>query len=679
MQTHTIAAYRPDYLPAHVSNGLVGLRIGQNPLVGNTAMLNGYFGLHEDERVESIDYIPYPLGGDIRLDNLWLSQRPDLLTFREQSYDFSCGELTTKVDFTANGVTAHLEVLTLCSRTMPTLCLQEVRVTVDAPCTLTLRAGIEPAGVPGQCRLRTVPQKGWLIADGALWWESRGGIATAGLAYISACDAAPPVRDAWGYQTGVTTDYTIAAAAGTPYVLRQYASAVPSISHSQPDAQAIRLVRTGVHQSFDELRADNRAAWADIWRGRIRLLGADPKWQQVTDAAYFYLHSSVHFAAPCSAPAFGLGHRRYGGNIMWDAETYMFPTVLLTAPRAARSMLDFRTRTRDAARRNAALYGFDGLMYTSGGRQGEDMVASWAASVFIEQHNTLEVAMAFAQYAQATGDRHFLRESAWPALRGVAEYVVSRVQQTARGYEIRHVTGVDEEIENIHNNAYTNLLAMQVLREASVAAAQLGEEIPAAWGAIVAGMFLPIDPASRALLKHDAYVDGTYRFYNPETLVALFPFDCPLPADVRQATLDYDLARAASYLGNPLMSPFFAVLAARAGRRDFAADLLERGVLDYVVDPFFQFVEYPEWGKRDIAPLATPYLSNLGAYLMSALYGLPGLQLSADDPAAWCTHPVAMPAGWDGIAVDHLTIRGHAARLTARQGDERAHIAMLAE
>lgn len=680
MNTHRITEYSPACLPAYVANGWLGLRIGRCPLFGNIALLNGYFGIHEYERIEGLEPAPYPLGGDLSLDGLALSQRPDLLTFREQTYDFAAGELRTRFDVTANGVTAHVEVLTFCSRSMPALALQEVCVRTEQPCTLTLRAGIDPDGLPGRCVQRLQPNKAWRIADGALRWESRGALTTCGAAYIAEFEGEPsatPVRDFFGNESPLFTDYTVAAQPGHTYIMRQYGCLVPDGLHSQPELQAIRLARIGQQQGFATLREENRAAWAEIWQGRIRLLGAGERWQELTDAAYFYQHTSAHFAMPGSIPAFGLGHRHYFGMIMWDTETYQLPTLLLTAPRTARTVLDFRTRTLEAARRQALLHGYDGVQFANGGRRGEEMVPYWAAAVFAEQHSNLAVALAFAQYAQATGDQRYLAQQAWPVLEGVAAWVVSRVKRTGRGFEIRHITGIDEEIENIHNNAYTNLLAAQVLREAQATAVQLGISPPAAWEEIARGMFLPIDPATQALRKHDRYVDSTATFFNPETLVAFFPYNCQVEDAVRQATLQHDLAHAASYLGNPLMSPFVAVLAARQGDRQFALDLFKRGVEDYTADPFLTYVEYPDWQRRDKAPAAVPYLANAGAYLVSCLYGLTGLQLGPGDPQSWCRYPVAMPTGWDGLEVERIWAHGQPMRLTAHHGAAHAELHAL--
>jgi hypothetical protein len=53
--------------------------------------------------------------------------------------------------------------------------------------------------------------------------------------------------------------------------------------HSEPDRQADRMAFLGTTRGFDTIRNENREAWADIWKGRIRLLGADDHWQGTAD------------------------------------------------------------------------------------------------------------------------------------------------------------------------------------------------------------------------------------------------------------------------------------------------------------------------------------------------------------------------------------------------------------
>jgi len=76
----------------------------------------------------------------------------------------------------------------------------------------------------------------------------------------------------------------------------------------------------------------------------------------------------------------------------------MFPPVLLTAPNAARAMLDYRSRLLPAARDNARLNGLRGVQFPAERqhRRGSHAVLRRAAGGITEQHINLDVAFAFA-------------------------------------------------------------------------------------------------------------------------------------------------------------------------------------------------------------------------------------------------------------------------------------------
>ena len=99
--------------------------------------------------------------------------------------------------------------------------------------------------------------------------------------------------------------------------------------------------------------------------------------------------------------------------------------------------------------------------------------------VFSDQFDALDIAFACIQYAYASADSLFIEREVWPLLAGVCAWIASRVVRTPRGYEIHHVVGVDESIDNIDNNSYTNIAARIVLEESCRIAERLGIEVPA--------------------------------------------------------------------------------------------------------------------------------------------------------------------------------------------------------
>jgi trehalose/maltose hydrolase-like predicted phosphorylase len=434
------------------------------------------------------------------------------------------------------------------------------------------------------------------------------------------------------------------------------------------------MADVGSWHGFDELREANREAWAELWTGRPVIVGADASWQELADAAYFYLHSSVSYATPCSVAPFGLSQQKfYYGHVFWDTETFIFPPVLLTAPNAARAMLEYRSGQIDAAKGNAALNGYSGIQFPwQAGITGSEVTPFWCGAVgATEQHVNMDIAFAFAQYAHATGDDIFLKEHAWPVLRGVAEWITSRVTKTSRGYEIRHITGPDEFLDNVHNNSYTNMTAMVVLREAISFAKRLGFTPPASWSAVADGMFLPIDPKTNVMLKNDSY-EYKGGMCAPETLGGFYPFTYQHSPAVDKATYKYHIDLADTYLGMPMFSALFSVWAARNGERELALDFFDKGVKAHLVEPYHLFNEAVVHNYSD--PTVTIFLTNPAGFLMSLIMGLPGLQLDGGDPQEWGKFPIVMPQGWDGVEVERIWAHGRPARLRAHHGDPRATI-----
>jgi len=444
-------------------------------------------------------------------------------------------------------------------------------------------------------------------------------------------------------------------------------SLVPDVMHTEPHWQAARMVEAGLWRGWENVREDNRKAWAELWKGRIKLIGADESWQDLTDAAFFYLHSSAHPSMPCSISPFGLSRRHaFYGHVFWDTDVFMFPPLLLTAPDSARAILDYRWERMNAARRNAALHGYRGLMFPweSGLSGGE--VTPMSSTGWDEQHVSQDVAIACAQYANATGDDLFLHDQAWPVMKGVAEWIASRVTKTNRGYEILHVTGIDEGIAKIDNNSFINIISKIALRQVMETAKQLGKTPPASWGEIERNLFIPIDAQNGHILKNDSYV------YNgglccPEVLVAYFPFGYSHTPEVDAATYRYYLDLAHTFIGGAMLSPLCAVWAARNGDRKLSRQMLDSGIGSQLLKPFMIFTEHV--GGND-----SVFLTNLSGYLMGLLYGLTGLSLDSPNPNEWCKHPVVMPEGWDGLEVDRIYVQSNPARLSAKHGDAKAKI-----
>jgi len=671
-----------DQLPAYVSNGVIGLRVPAVPLQPGLAMLNGLAGLHPVLGIEYSPEAPYPLAGDLAVGNVRLSSWPQRATAVEQRYDFACGELHSTFRAELDDTALDVEVVTLASRSHPALVLQEVSVTASRACQLTLTALVSTAGVPGRVERRTVGvgSPDGDLADGLLRFEPAGGISSSGLAlWTQGPDGERAGERAhWWGNGDLATSYQVDARRGRTYRLHQIAAMVPTSVYSNAEHQAVRLLHAGTDLGFDELRRRNAALWAELWRGRVVLLGADEEWQARADAAFFYLQSSVHRSSPASTSIFGLAQWRnyhyYYGHVMWDIEAFAVPPLLLTQPEAAASMLQFRRRTLAAAQANAQLHGRRGAQFPweAGPRHGEESAPLGALGPSYEDHISCVVGHAFAQYVFATGDHDFAADQGWPVLTRVAEWVHSRATWTQRGVEIARAMGVAERGKPYDNDAFTNIAAATVLRDALAVGNQLGSSVPQTWALMADRIVLPTGDGM--ILDHDGFRFDEEKAATPAAPAALLLFGHPVDPAVASATRRAYLDRADDYVGSPMLSSLLGVFAAHEGDRRHSSALFEEGYGKFCSDRFSNVHEYRPDRFPD-QPVAGPFYANLSGFLLACMYGLTHVRLGPGLPASWCHEgPVVMPTLWDGVEIERVWAHGQPHHLLARHGDDRARL-----
>jgi protein-glucosylgalactosylhydroxylysine glucosidase len=321
------------------------------------------------------------------------------------------------------------------------------------------------------------------------------------------------------------------------------------------------------------------------------------------------------------------------------------------------------------------MYGMPGLKYPweASPTLGQEATPLNAASPAVEEHVSLDVALAFARFIHATGDRKFTIEQAWPVISGVAEWVTGRVEPGERGYEIRRVNGPAETDTTVDNNAFVNMAAILTLRHAAALGRVLGQGDVERWEGVADRIVLPYDARRGIIINHDGYEPGEYKGETPEVLAGFFPLGYKADPEVERRTIDHYLTRAGQYAGAPMLSALLGVYAARTGDRAAALELFERGYADFAVEPYTITAEYspPVYPDR---PVAGPFAANMGGFLGACLYGLPGIHLKPGPPTSWFERPVVLPQGWDAIHVERVWVRDEPTRLVAEHGAQRARL-----
>ncbi|MEV7491606.1 discoidin domain-containing protein [Streptomyces anulatus] len=457
-----------------------------------------------------------------------------------------------------------------------------------------------------------------------------------------------------------TSPGTTPVRAGRTYTFEKYVGIDTALTSRAPAEDAREAAHRAARRGWDRVFAANEAAWREAWSADV-LVPGDPGLQGwLRSAQYGLLANTRRGSSDSIAPA-GLTSDNYAGMVFWDAETWMFPGLLATRPKLARSVVEYRYRTRDAARANAEKYGHRGLFYpwtsASRGRMDSECQSWDPPHCLTQNHLQGDVSLAVWQYYLATGDRDWLAARGWPLLRGIAEFWESRATANTDGsYSITDVAGPDEYSNGVDDGVFTNAVAATALRNATRAARLLGQSPPAAWNKVADHLRIPYDAEKKVFLQYAGYNGSTIK--QADTVLLTYPLEWPMEPGAAAATLDYYAARTDPD-GPAMTDSVHAIDAAEIGEPGCSTyTYLQRSVRPFMRGPYELFSEArgEKSGAED--PLsgfpAEDFLTGKGGFLQVFTHGLTGLRLREDGVRL---DPTLPPQLHEGVTLKGLRYR----------------------
>jgi trehalose/maltose hydrolase-like predicted phosphorylase len=471
--------------------------------------------------------------------------------------------------------------------------------------------------------------------------------------------------------TRLTASFPVAG--GRWYEVSKTVGMATSLDSARPQEESAQTVTAA--GDFPALLREDANAWAELWRADIVVPGNDSL-QRSIHAAEFYLMSSVRGQpgppASWSLSPVGLSSNGYHNHVFWDAETWMYPALLAQHPDLAYSVVDYRYRSRDGARRNAERTGYQGLRFAwESARDGVEVTPAWAETGALEQHVTADVALAQWQYFLATGDRRWLADKGWPVIRGAADFWASRATRHPDGsWSILHVEGPDEHHYPVDDSVYTNVGAKTTLELAARAAGELGQPVPPLWREVAGG--LVVLPAR----QWDAWccMRPEFRGYlgdqvkQADAVMLTYPWEYPQPRVADVSDLDF-YATHYDPNGPAMTDSVNSIVSAQVdqpGCADWTYTL--RSQQPFEVPPYAQFTE-----ARSGHGVFT-FLTGEGGFLQEFLYGYSGLRWRGETLRVAPKLPPQLAGGlqlrsvqWRGRVID-VTITRDRTQVALRSG-----------
>ena len=422
-----------------------------------------------------------------------------------------------------------------------------------------------------------------------------------------------------------TQEFTVRLQAGQPYTFSIIGTTLSSATHVDVKNEVERLTAFAAVEGVERLWSKHIAAWDKLWESDIVIEG-DLQSQQDIHSMLYHMYAFVREGSGLSCSPMGFSGFGYNGHVFWDADTWIFPALLLLHPELAESMIEYRYQRLDAARHNAFMHGYKGAMYPweSSEMGNEDNTVTNMYGPF-ENNITGDVAMAAWQYYAVTQDVEWLRQKGFSILSAAAEYWVSRSESNEAGeYEIRNVIGADEWNQNrqggknVNNNAYTNGVAKSTLEAACKAAKLLNVKSDPMWTTVAEKLrFRKL--ANGVTAEHDTY-DGAI---TKQADVCLLAFPLKLITDKEQIRkdLEYYLQTVPRKKTPAMSKSIYSILFTRLGDRERAWHYFRDSYLPNLNPPFRVIAEF-DGGTN-------PYfLTGAGGVLQSVLMGFGGLDIT---------------------------------------------------
>ncbi len=234
---------------------------------------------------------------------------------------------------------------------------------------------------------------------------------------------------------------------------------------------------------FDQIIVESAIEWRKLWSKIDIQIEGDRLSQKMIRLHLYHLmttNSPHNEQLDVSIPARGLNGEAYRGHIFWD-EMFVLPVYFIHFKEIAKSILMYRYRRLDEARKYAKEYGFKGAMFPwQSGSSGKEETqkyhlnpanGKWGEdSSSLQRHVSLAIAYNILQYHHVNMDEEFMLAYGAEMLIEICRFWESKAiyNEKTQRYSIEKVMGPDEFHEKnpdatedgLRDNAYSNLMTI---------------------------------------------------------------------------------------------------------------------------------------------------------------------------------------------------------------------------
>ena len=407
-------------------------------------------------------------------------------------------------------------------------------------------------------------------------------------------------------------------------------------------------------KSYSKIVKQSEARWAKLWKTDIIVEGK-PEFQKMVHSMTYYLLSSIYKNSDFSIPPMGLATAGYYGHVFWDADTYMFPPLLLMHPDMAKSIVMFRFEALKSAIQNAEKNHYKGAMYPwESDELGKEATPFFAyQNALKENHIVGDVAIAQWQYYLATNDKKWLRDYGSKVISATADFWASRVRYNKEKdrYEIGDVVSVSEGLIDVSNETYTNSVAKLNLEIAGKVNKILNLKTDAELENIGKKMFIPFNKEKgfHPVFGNAAAGEGATELWSSVTPLLTFPLQIEMNQDVKKNNLYHAVKNLEKDgAGADMGVNFLPIIAAEVENDSLFNLVINKTVKGFLRPPFNVITETQTNYNYN-------FITGAGAFLQQVIFGYTGLRIT--DKGLEAKYKPMLPKGITKLVLKNFKFR----------------------
>lgn len=456
-------------------------------------------------------------------------------------------------------------------------------------------------------------------------------------------------------QLKAVSKFALLSSPGYQQALDMFHGTLLTVNHGK----AIKFSPPGLDQNY----------WPQFWNNSDVIVPNDPQAQQVLHVFLYDMASSVKPNGRGSLPPMGLSSIVYNGHIFWDADSWMFPALLVQHPRRALAFINYRYDRLNAAKENARKHGRLGAEFPwESAATGAEVAPGEFAT---ERHVTADVGIAAWQYYQWTGDRSYLRNEGWKIIKACADYWMSRVSLGKdHKFHIDRVLSPDETAGLVDDDAYTNAAAKQCLSDAIAAEKALNISPSPLYALISDRIVIPTTGGPDGIIAEHSNATRSLMSKQADTALLIFPLGLDISAQAQRELIEYSKSHTIS-TGPAMTSCIWSIAESELQNRTAALNDFRNAYQPFMRGPFDSFSE-----KRTAT--RTNFFTGMSGCVESVLYGFAGIRVTSN-PTAATKYIVCrasdgttleaiphVPSEWKSLQIRGVKFRGHIFDLTER-------------